>query len=50
MEFSYPSRPDTRVLGGVSLSVKPGEASHQLPMAAFTLEELQANACGAMQP
>ncbi|CAL5221232.1 g3384 [Coccomyxa viridis] len=25
VEFSYPSRPDTRVLGGVSLSVKPGE-------------------------
>ena len=27
VEFSYPSRPDTRVLNGVSLSVKPGEAS-----------------------
>ena len=27
VEFSYPSRPDTRVLSGVSLSVKPGEAS-----------------------
>ena len=31
VEFSYPSRPDTRVLGGVSLSVKPGEASHRFP-------------------
>ena len=38
VEFSYPSRPDTRVLGGVSLSVKPGEASHRfLPMAAVSL-------------
>lgn len=27
VEFSYPSRPDTRVLNGISLSVKPGEAS-----------------------
>lgn len=26
VEFSYPSRPDTRVLSGVSLSVAPGEA------------------------
>ena len=29
VEFSYPSRPDTRVLNGVSLSVAPGEASRQ---------------------
>ena len=28
VEFSYPSRPDTRVLSGVSLSVAPGEARH----------------------
>ena len=27
VEFSYPTRPDTRVLNGISLSVKPGEAS-----------------------
>ena len=31
VDFSYPSRPDTRVLSGVSLSVAPGEARHPQP-------------------
>ena len=37
VEFSYPSRPDTRVLSGVSLSVRPGEASRHCPWQPFPI-------------
>ena len=45
VEFSYPSRPDTRVLNGVSLSVKPGEAS---PFLTFTITDCPSTPSAAL--
>ena len=49
VDFSYPSRPDMRVLSGVSLSVAPGEAGHPSVLH-WPLQLVLSNGGGRPQP